>query len=45
MEEELYMLSWNEVELGAKNILKQIKDRNLHIDTILPVLRGGAPLR
>ena len=45
MEEELYVLSWQEVETGAKNILKQIRDRQIHVDTILPILRGGAPLR
>lgn len=45
MERELYLLSWNEVETGARNILKELKEKQIHIDTIIPVLRGGAPLR
>ena len=44
MEQEIYNLSWNEVEKGVENILKEIKERNLNIDTIIPILRGGAPL-
>ena len=45
MERELNLLSWNEVEMGARNILKELKEKQIHIDTIIPVLRGGAPLR
>lgn len=44
MEQELYNLSWKEVEKGAENILKEIKERDINIDTIVPILRGGAPL-
>ena len=44
MSQELYHLSWQEVQEGAKNILNEINQRNLHIDTIVPVLRGGALL-
>lgn len=44
MEQELYFLSWQEFEDGTKNILKQIKERNLKIDTLIPILRGGATL-
>ena len=44
MEQEIFNLSWNEVEKGVENILKEIKERNLNIDTIIPILRGGAPL-
>ena len=44
MEQEIYNLSWEEVENGAKNILKEIKERNINIDTIIPILRGGATL-
>ena len=44
MEQEIYNLSWQEVEKGAKNILKEIKEKNINIDTIIPILRGGATL-
>ena len=44
MEQEIYNLSWKDVEKGAENILKQIKEKNINVDTIMPILRGGAPL-
>ena len=44
MEQEIYNLSWEDVLLGVKNILKEIKENNINIYTIIPILRGGAPL-
>ena len=44
MEQEIYNLSWEEVEIGVSNILRQIKQKNIKIDTIIPLLRGGAPI-
>ena len=44
MGHEIYELSWEEVYKGTENILKQIQERNLKFDTIVPVLRGGATL-
>lgn len=44
MEQELYYMSWEEFEQISKNILEQIKEKSLSIDTIVPILRGGAPL-
>lgn len=44
MEQEIYNLSWQDVEIGVEKILKEIKERNINIDTIIPILRGGAPL-
>lgn len=37
-------MTWEEVEVATKNILDTIKNENMHIDTIVPVLRGGAIL-
>ncbi len=45
MNRELYHLSWQDVEQGAKNILTQIQERKIQVDTIVPILRGGAALR
>ena len=45
MNREIYHLSWQEVEQGAKNILTQIQEKKIQIDTIVPILRGGATLR
>lgn len=44
MEQEICNISWEEVEIGVANILKDIKKRNINVDTIVPILRGGAPL-
>lgn len=44
MEQEICNISWNEVEKGVANILKDIKEKNINVDTIVPILRGGAPL-
>ena len=44
MEQKFYNLSWKEVEKGVGNILKEIKEKSINIDTIIPILRGGAPL-
>lgn len=44
MEHEIYNLSWQEVHEGTKNILKEIKEKNINVDTIVPILRGGATL-
>lgn len=44
MEQEICNISWNEVEKGVANILKEIKEKNINVDTIVPILRGGALL-
>ena len=44
MANEVYDMSWNEVNDGARNIILKIKGKNLKIDTLVPILRGGAPL-
>lgn len=44
MEQEICNISWEEVERGVSNILSDIKKRNINVDTIVPILRGGAPL-
>lgn len=44
MEQEICNISWEEVERGVANILEDIKKRNINVDTIVPILRGGAPL-
>lgn len=44
MEQEICNISWNEVEKGVANILKEIKEKDINVDTIVPILRGGAPL-
>ena len=44
MMEDVYNLSWAEVEKGARNILTEIDKKNINIDTIIPILRGGSPL-
>ena len=44
MANEVYDMSWNEVNDGARNIILKIKEKNLKIDTLVPILRGGAPL-
>jgi hypoxanthine phosphoribosyltransferase len=44
MEQEICNISWEEVERGVSNILGDIKKRNINVDTIVPILRGGAPL-
>ena len=43
MANEVYDMSWNEVNDGARNIILKIKEKNLKIDTLVPILRGGAP--
>ena len=37
-------VSWDEVKKLAYNIAKKIKDDNVKVDVIIPVLRGGMPL-
>ena len=37
-------IEWNDVLELSSNILRQIKEQNLQIDTIVPVIRGGVPL-
>lgn len=44
MEQEICNISWEEVERGVSSILSDIKKRNINVDTIVPILRGGAPL-
>lgn len=44
MEQELYIMTWDELGNAASNILREIKNRNIKVDTVVPVLRGGAPL-
>lgn len=44
MANEVYEMSWDEVYSGAKNIISEIKEKNIKIDTLVPILRGGAPL-
>lgn len=44
MANEIYDMSWNEVKEGARNIISKIKESNIKIDTLVPILRGGAPL-
>ena len=44
MMQELYNMSWKELENGAFEILKQIDERAIKIDTLVPILRGGASL-
>ncbi len=41
---ELIKISWNDVLELSRNILSQIEDKKIKIDTIIPVLRGGMPL-
>ncbi len=42
MERELYYMSYDEFEALIKNVLAEIKEREIKVDTIVPVLRGGA---
>ena len=44
MEQEICNISWEEVERGVSSILSDIKKRNINVDTIVPILRGGAQL-
>ncbi len=44
MSQELYYMGWDEFENITNNILQKIRKENIHIDTIVPVLRGGAYL-
>ena len=44
MEQEICNISWEEVERGVSSILSDRKKRNINVDTIVPILRGGAPL-
>lgn len=41
---DIVNISWHDVEKLTKEILKQISENKLKIDTLVPVLRGGAPL-
>ena len=42
--QELYYMSWDEFEDATRKILRQIEEKKIKIDTIIPVLRGGATL-
>ena len=44
MEQKLYNMTWEELENGAHEILKQIYEKEIKIDTLVPILWGGAPL-
>lgn len=44
MEHEFYNMSWDEFDKLSMNILNEIYQRNIDVDTIVPVIRGGAPL-
>lgn len=37
-------IEWDDVLELSSNILSQIREQNLEIDTIVPVIRGGVPL-
>lgn len=37
-------VDWNELYTLSKNVLKQIKEKNIKIDTLVPIIRGGMPL-
>lgn len=37
-------ITWDKCDLLIINIIKKIKTRNLEIDTLVPILRGGGPL-
>lgn len=37
-------MTWDEFEVATKNILNEIQKRKLNLDTVVPILRGGAPL-
>ena len=36
-------IDWDTVEELSRNIAKKIKQNNLNIDLIVPILRGGMP--
>lgn len=44
MASEVYDMSWDEVNEGARNIISKLKEKDIKIDTLVPILRGGAPL-
>jgi len=37
-------VDWNELYRLSRNILIQIKEKNINIDTLVPIIRGGMPL-
>ena len=41
---DICQISWDDVIQLTKNILYQIKQEKLEIDTLVPILRGGMPL-
>ena len=38
MEQKLYNMTWEELENGAHEILKQIYEKEIKIDTLVPIL-------
>ncbi len=44
MEHEFYNMSWSEFEKLSMKILNEIHEKNINVDTVVPVIRGGAPL-
>lgn len=41
---EICKVDWNEIMTLTENVLEQIKEKEIEIDTLVPILRGGAPL-
>lgn len=41
---EVIKIDWDEVRKLTKNILSQIQEKSIKIDTLVPIVRGGMPL-
>ncbi len=41
---EIINVAWHDVEMLTKNILSQLREQKITIDTLAPVIRGGVPL-
>lgn len=41
---EITIIDWNEIRKLTKNILSEIEKKDIQIDTLVPIVRGGMPL-
>lgn len=41
---EIKQITWDDIMSLSKNIINQIKEKNIEIDTLVPIIRGGMPL-
>lgn len=41
---EVIDMNWEDIKDLSRKILKEIEEKNIEIDTLVPILRGGMPL-